>query len=89
MAFLSRMRSFLGAERAEQTMARAWSVDPGTTQLSHHTRRAGDPQSARTAGRGGSDLLSAHAAVEFPGDHGGFMGQRDEFAEALRKASAG
>lgn len=35
-----------------------------------------------------ADLLGA-PPVEFPGDHGGFLGQTEEFAEALRKVLTG
>jgi pimeloyl-ACP methyl ester carboxylesterase len=35
-----------------------------------------------------AELLGA-PPVEFPGDHGGFMGQPEEFADVLRKALAG
>lgn len=35
-----------------------------------------------------ADLLGT-PPVEFPGDHGGFIGQPEEFAEALRKVLAG
>ena len=35
-----------------------------------------------------SELLGTPPA-EFPGDHGGFMGQPKEFAETLRKTLAG